>query len=322
MTETKGIESWSDSDEGSLEAADAKGSNTGRWTKEEHETFLLGLSLYGRDWKKVATAIKTRTPSQIRSHAQKYFQKLSRSPIQTDGQTHALGEEDKDAFTVLEYLESTLKSLKRRRDELDCSASLKGSLASLSSVRESESSYVREPHIGLSAMNHTSDDEQRKIESDQSSMEDDGKKYACDGNNENIEDSENSVELTNSYCTELNGSIESKQINDDDTKILSSSNNKDVTNEGESSRSITQLLTDECSQNINTHIIDVVKEDIVSCDDNYSNECISSVELPIKNDGSPPNTSYAISTHIEKTVCDDNEETSIKSSDNHSNEKT
>ena len=54
------------------------GTQSGRWTKEEHENFLVGLKLYGREWKKVAKHIKTRTSAQIRSHAQKYFAKLSK----------------------------------------------------------------------------------------------------------------------------------------------------------------------------------------------------------------------------------------------------
>eukprot|EP01041_Mallomonas_annulata_P009139 gene9139-18940_t len=140
MNEVKdNTDSWSDSDDGSVEGGgDGKGVNSGRWTKEEHDTFLLGLGLYGRDWKKVATAIKTRTPSQIRSHAQKYFQKLSRSPMVNDGPAPILGEEDKDAFTVLEYLETTLKSLKRRRDELDCTVSAKVSTVTGMNMRESD----------------------------------------------------------------------------------------------------------------------------------------------------------------------------------------
>mmetsp|Transcript_69801 Transcript_69801/g.137241 ORF Transcript_69801/g.137241 Transcript_69801/m.137241 type:complete len:231 (+) Transcript_69801:72-764(+) len=48
---------------------------TGRWTREEHQAFLAGLRLHGREWKQVAQSIKTRTSSQIRSHAQKYFAK-------------------------------------------------------------------------------------------------------------------------------------------------------------------------------------------------------------------------------------------------------
>ena len=39
---------------------------------------LKALNEYGREWKKVAKKIKTRSSAQIRSHAQKYFQKLSK----------------------------------------------------------------------------------------------------------------------------------------------------------------------------------------------------------------------------------------------------
>ena len=60
-------------------SAHASGKATnGRWTREEHELFLKALNEYGREWKKVAKKIKTRSSAQIRSHAQKYFQKLSK----------------------------------------------------------------------------------------------------------------------------------------------------------------------------------------------------------------------------------------------------
>jgi len=50
--------------------------NTGRWTQEEHERFLQGLELFGKKWTKVAEVVRTRTTVQVRSHAQKYFQKM------------------------------------------------------------------------------------------------------------------------------------------------------------------------------------------------------------------------------------------------------
>ena len=59
-------------------AATGKKTASGRWTREEHEQFLDGLKVYGREWKKVAQRIPTRTSAQIRSHAQKYFAKLAR----------------------------------------------------------------------------------------------------------------------------------------------------------------------------------------------------------------------------------------------------
>ncbi len=52
---------------------------TGRWTRDEHEAFLIGLKLYGKEWKKVAAQVRTRTVVQTRTHAQKYFQKLQKA---------------------------------------------------------------------------------------------------------------------------------------------------------------------------------------------------------------------------------------------------
>ena len=52
--------------------------SSGRWTHGEHQAFLVGLKECGREWKKVASRIPTRTSAQIRSHAQKYFAKLQR----------------------------------------------------------------------------------------------------------------------------------------------------------------------------------------------------------------------------------------------------
>ena len=52
--------------------------NVGRWTKEERYIFLEGMRDYGNDWKKLEQIMKTRSRSQIRSHAQKYFMRLKK----------------------------------------------------------------------------------------------------------------------------------------------------------------------------------------------------------------------------------------------------
>ena len=59
--------------------ASTQGENTGRWTAEEHRLFLQGLEEFGKGWKKIASLIKSRTVVQIRTHAQKYFQKLAKA---------------------------------------------------------------------------------------------------------------------------------------------------------------------------------------------------------------------------------------------------
>jgi len=54
------------------------------WSAEEHERFIEAVEKFGRKWKSVAEYVSTRTPVQIRSHAQKYYNKLSREGYQAD----------------------------------------------------------------------------------------------------------------------------------------------------------------------------------------------------------------------------------------------
>jgi SHAQKYF class myb-like DNA-binding protein len=54
--------------------------SVGRWTSEEHRVFLKGLELYqGPSWGEIARMIGTRTSTQVRTHAQKFFTKLART---------------------------------------------------------------------------------------------------------------------------------------------------------------------------------------------------------------------------------------------------
>ena len=49
-----------------------------RWTPEEHESFLVGLSTHGRQWPKVAKVVRTRNNVQIEGYARRYFEQLER----------------------------------------------------------------------------------------------------------------------------------------------------------------------------------------------------------------------------------------------------
>ena len=51
----------------------------GRWTEAEHNRFLKAISITPKlPWTRVAIIVKTRTERQVRTHAQKYFEKIKR----------------------------------------------------------------------------------------------------------------------------------------------------------------------------------------------------------------------------------------------------
>jgi len=48
------------------------------WTPQEHQLFLEGLEKFGRSPQAIAEFVKTRTPAQVKSHAQKYWIKVKK----------------------------------------------------------------------------------------------------------------------------------------------------------------------------------------------------------------------------------------------------
>ncbi len=48
----------------------------GKWAADEHQRFVEAMDRFGNSWKDVMQYIGTRTPAQIRSHAQKYYKHL------------------------------------------------------------------------------------------------------------------------------------------------------------------------------------------------------------------------------------------------------
>lgn len=55
--------------------------NTGRWSLEEHKRFIEAILQYGNDWRLVQSLIGSRSSSQARSHAQKFFMKIKETSI-------------------------------------------------------------------------------------------------------------------------------------------------------------------------------------------------------------------------------------------------
>ena len=53
--------------------------SNGRWLREEHKRFVHAILKHGNEWKLVQKCVLTRSSTQSRSHAQKFFLKIKRS---------------------------------------------------------------------------------------------------------------------------------------------------------------------------------------------------------------------------------------------------
>ena len=55
--------------------------SSGRWKEDEHKRFIEAIIKYGNDWKQVQKYVRTRSSTQARSHAQKFFVKIKKAKI-------------------------------------------------------------------------------------------------------------------------------------------------------------------------------------------------------------------------------------------------
>ncbi len=97
--------------------------HTGRWTSLEHSLFLNALRKYGREWKKVAAMVRTRTVVQTRTHAQKYFQKIQKfnqeeGPLEEDWSSDykSIYQEDSDGKLVRKSLKKPISTSRKRNN--------------------------------------------------------------------------------------------------------------------------------------------------------------------------------------------------------------
>ena len=93
--------------------------HSGRWTEEEHQKFIDGILEYGNEWKKVQQIIKTRSSTQARSHAQKFFLRVKKI-IKNNGGNFNINEKDKIFENIINTIlpnkkgESLTKSQKEK----------------------------------------------------------------------------------------------------------------------------------------------------------------------------------------------------------------
>ena len=55
------------------------GNTIGRWSRDEHKKFIEAIIKFGNNWKEVQEYVNSRTSTQARSHAQKFFEKIKKN---------------------------------------------------------------------------------------------------------------------------------------------------------------------------------------------------------------------------------------------------
>ena len=92
--------------------------NSGRWSEEEHQKFIDGILEYGNEWKNVQKIIKTRSSTQARSHAQKFFLRIKKNLIDSSKKNHKdfkLNDEGNiDIETIVNYVIMIISNEKRK----------------------------------------------------------------------------------------------------------------------------------------------------------------------------------------------------------------
>lgn len=103
----------------SLDPKIEEGINEGKWTDEEHEKFVEGLKLFGKNWNLIRKHVGTRTCPQTRSHAQKFFRKLEKTGEMEQFRTQIAQKTPSEGFSP------KLKQ-KREKSSIDSTAPFSG----------------------------------------------------------------------------------------------------------------------------------------------------------------------------------------------------
>jgi len=141
--------------------------NCGRWNEEEHKKFMEAILLYGNEWKRVQQYIKTRSSTQARSHAQKFFIRLKTKLVANNISLDSLDEQDGDKKQ--KYLDSIYSLL----NQCLCDNGRKDGLKLDNLMKEKFSAHGREKLIKMIFNFHTkSGDYKRRKSSKADSLTD------------------------------------------------------------------------------------------------------------------------------------------------------
>lgn len=127
--------------------------NQGRWTSLEHYKFLEALKRYGKEWQKVQQHVSTRTSTQARSHAQKFFVKLDKKSLTLEEFLKDLDLEDVKRNLLSAGVDNTDYD-EEREVNMIANKKLKGSVMNLALPNDSENNKNMD-YSGVDVMKRT-----------------------------------------------------------------------------------------------------------------------------------------------------------------------
>ena len=182
-----------------------KNYSAGRWKCDEHKRFIDAIIRYGNNWRQVQKYVGTRSSTQTRSHAQKFFEKLKRSQL--------FKRENYDfSKNSLKILHDIMKNLPHKEYEITLKA-----LLSLSYDKNTNSENEKE---GL--QNNSND-----LNINPNYNENNNEKINYDRNNNNIcfEENKKNIKFSNQgYCF-LESNNNNRICINDDYLFYNNSNN-------------------------------------------------------------------------------------------------
>ena len=136
--------------------------SNGKWTEEEHKKFIEALYIYNCSWCDIRQYILTRSPDQIKSHAQKFYKRLKDFKDDSLGLDFTLDsiKNLKDIINIVKKKE--LESLSNINDKLLFILSEKinfGKKPSKKSKKPKRESHITKPDEDLNKKNDLIEDD-------------------------------------------------------------------------------------------------------------------------------------------------------------------
>ena len=200
----------------------------GRWKEDEHKRFIEAIIKYGNDWKQVQKHVKTRSSTQARSHAQKFFVKIKKAKLlnfkfdPTKASIKLFHELIQDSNPEdYEKIISTLTTIafernvtkkRKKNDHHKNNSNLTNDITNLQN-NNTINQEVNDNNIQLT--NKTSNDDNNNVTQTANIEEDLNKCFNYNGNNNDLNGSFINYHFVNSRKTSLNNINDNYTQNDD-----------------------------------------------------------------------------------------------------------